>query len=133
MKLHKRNNELRNLINSTIIDVDSHETEKEVWTLYIYLSQNNFIHLLSLNIISPKGENGPTPAFSFSDLLDPKLWMMIVVAFVAIWFTSKKTNEIQNQRSKKEQESFNANNKQKNTIDDLSKKLDDMNKKFSSL
>lgn len=117
---------------ATIVEVDSHETEKEVWTLYVYLSKGKKIFLSSLNVMTPKGESGPPPAFSFSDLLDPKLWGMIIIAIVAIWFTTKKTNELQSQREKKEQEAFSAQNKQKNSIDNLAKKLDDMNKKFAN-
>lgn len=88
--------------------------------------------MASLNILTAKGEKGPAPAFSLEDLLDPKIWLMVAVCIGAVWFTTRKTSEIQKQRSKREQEVYDSRNKQKKSINELSKRLDDMNKRFSN-
>jgi hypothetical protein len=123
---------LKNFSTSSIIEVETHETEREVWTVYIYLSSGGSVTLVSLNILSPKGEISNAQPFTLSDLMDPKLWIMVGVALVGIWFTSKKTSELNAQRQQREQETVGSKNKTKKSIDELSKRLDDMNSKFSN-
>lgn len=112
---------------SKIVAVDSWEIEKELWSLMIYLDDGRSVKLASVNVITPKDHTKASTDLSWQDILDPRIWIVVITGCGAIWFTSRKTKKLNEERDRKEKESVKDS---RDAIDNLQRKLDALNKKF---
>ena len=114
-----------------LLTANSFETERELWSVYLYLADGHTVKLATVNVVTPKHEITAHADFKWQDLLDTRIWFALIVGVGAVWFTSRKTRQMQELRELKRRESDTSAKGSKDAIDGLQRKLNALNQKFA--
>lgn len=99
--------------------------------MYLYLSDDDTVKLATVNVVTPKHEMMADTDFKWQDLLDPRIWFALIAGVGAVWFTSRKTRQMQEERELKRRENDTSAKGSKDAIDSLQRKLNALNQKFA--